>query len=120
MGTFAAACAATMSGDLLRSVAEERFVRRAGLSRCDARLPQALLLPPPSRQHNGLEGMQDSQRRKQYARRGKPLRNENNMDTIGQHCLGAAPTRAAGVGRLARMDELFAVVRVVLPHIYEA
>ncbi len=64
-GLFAAACAATMSADLLRSVAEERFVRRAGLSRCDARLPQALLLPPPSRQHNGLEGMQDSPQRKQ-------------------------------------------------------
>ena len=48
---FAAACAATMLGDLLRSVAEAGFVRRAGSSRCDARLPQALFLPPPSRQH---------------------------------------------------------------------
>ena len=53
VGTFAAACAATMVGDLLRSVAKAGFVRLAGLSRCDASLPQALFLPPPSRSHNG-------------------------------------------------------------------
>ena len=53
VGTFAAACAETMVGDLLRSVAKADFVSLAGLSRCDARLPQALFLPPPSHSHNG-------------------------------------------------------------------
>ena len=51
LGLLTAACAATIVGDLLRSVAEAGFVRRAGSSHCDARLPQALFLPPPSRQH---------------------------------------------------------------------
>ena len=40
------------------------------------------------------------------------LRNENNMDNIGQPCLGAAPIRVADAGRLAHMDELFAVVEL--------
>ena len=53
VGTFAAACAATMVGDLLRSVAKAGFVMLAGLSRCDASLPQALSLPPISRTHIG-------------------------------------------------------------------
>jgi hypothetical protein len=50
-GTFTAAYAATMVGDLLRSVAEAGFVWRAGLSLCDARQTQALSLPSPSRPH---------------------------------------------------------------------
>ena len=37
------------------------------------------------------------------------MRNENNMDNIGQHCLGAAPTCVADAGRLTRLDELFAL-----------
>ena len=53
VGTFAAACTATMVGDLLRSVAKAGFVRLAGLSRCDASLPQALFLSPLSRTHIG-------------------------------------------------------------------
>ncbi|MBP5544510.1 MAG: hypothetical protein ILM98_10575 [Kiritimatiellae bacterium] len=50
-GTFTAAYAATMLGDLLRSVAEAGFVWRAGLSLCDDRQTQALSLPSPSRLH---------------------------------------------------------------------
>ena len=53
VGTFAAACAATMMGDLLRSVAKAGFVRLAGLSRCDASLPQAFFLLSLSRTHIG-------------------------------------------------------------------
>ena len=46
---FTVPCGATMVGDLLRSVADAGFVRRAGLPLRGARLTQALLLPPPSR-----------------------------------------------------------------------
>ena len=44
----------SMLGDLLRSVAEASFIRRAGSLRCDARLPQALFLPPSSRPYMGM------------------------------------------------------------------